>query len=238
MNVTTRSKVLGQLADAICGLHVTHPTRVAIDGRSVAGKTTLADELAKVIRGLGHEVLRASIDDFHHIGHKYRSQRGEWTPKSYYDEGYDYHAFCDLLLRPLGPHGDGRCRTSILDSYHDTLLPEEWHHVSRNAIILIDGVFLLRRELAVHWDYIIWLDIDWSTMLERAQRRDVAWVGSEQAVLERYKHHWIPTHQLYEHDTHPRESAHAVVDNRCIENPRILTLSALPNTVIKRRIVD
>jgi hypothetical protein len=29
--------------------------------------------------------------------------REEWTPQSYYDEGYDYLAFRDVLLRRLGP---------------------------------------------------------------------------------------------------------------------------------------
>ena len=41
------------------------------------------------------------MDDFHRPGHKFRSMREEWTPQSYYDEGYDYVAFRDLVLRPL-----------------------------------------------------------------------------------------------------------------------------------------
>jgi hypothetical protein len=44
-------------------------------------------------------VLRASIDDFHRPGHKFRSMREEWTPQSYYDEGYDYLAFRKQLHR-------------------------------------------------------------------------------------------------------------------------------------------
>ena len=42
----TRSELLDDLADAITRLHTDEPTLVAIDGRSAAGKTTLADELA------------------------------------------------------------------------------------------------------------------------------------------------------------------------------------------------
>src|SRR5215204_1839591 len=96
----SRSEVIAALASAVSSLRLDHPTRVAIEGRSAAGKTTLADELADVIRSHGGEVIRASIDDFHRPGHKFRSQRGEWTPRTYYEEGYDYAAFRDFLLQP------------------------------------------------------------------------------------------------------------------------------------------
>lgn len=62
---TTRQKVLGELADRILALRWDHPTRVGIDGHSAAGKTTLADELATILRGkTPRPVLRVSIDHF------------------------------------------------------------------------------------------------------------------------------------------------------------------------------
>jgi uridine kinase len=221
----TRGAVVDALADAVTALPLGHPTRVAVEGRSAAGKTTLADELAGAVRARAREVLRASIDDFHRPGHKYRAQRGGWTPRSYYDEGYDYEAFRDLLLRPLGPGGSRRCRPALFDSFRDTWLPEEWCEVGPRAVVIIDGAFLLRPELADHWDYIIWLDIDHETMVERARRRDVAWVGSADIVEERYRRHWVPTHDLYERLTAAPTRAHAVIDNRDIPRPRLLRLS-------------
>src|SRR5215831_13304433 len=50
MDHGTRDKMLGRLAEAVGPVTVTHPTRVAIDGPPAAGKTTLADELAAVLR--------------------------------------------------------------------------------------------------------------------------------------------------------------------------------------------
>ena len=220
----TRSALVDALADAVTALQLDHPSRVAVDGRSAAGKTTLADELAAAIRARGREVIRASIDDFHRPGHKYRSQRGGWTPRTYYDEGYDYDAFRDLLLQPLGPGGSRLCRPALFNSFHDAWLPEEWRAVGDQAVAIVDGAFLLRPELAGHWDYVIWLDIDMETMVARARRRDVAWVGSEQVVEERYRRHWIPTHELYERLTEAPARAHAVVDNRDLQRPTLLRL--------------
>jgi len=213
------------LADVVTSLRVGHPTRVAIDGRSAAGKTTLADELAEAVRARAREVIRASIDDFHLPGHKYRSRLGGWTPRSYYEEGYDYDAFRELLLRPLGPGGSRRCRTGLFDAFHNTWLPEEWQTVGDRTVAIVDGVFLLRPDLAGNWDYVIWLEIDMETMVERARRRDVAWVGSEQVVEERYRKHWIPTHERYERLDDPQAFAHAIVDNREPGKPRLLRLT-------------
>lgn len=225
MLIDARSEVSNTLADVLTSLNLPHPTRVAVEGRSAAGKTTLADNLAEAVRARGREALRASIDDFHPPGYKFRSQRGEFTPRAYYDEGYDYRAFSELLLQPLGPGGTRRRRTALFDSYHDTWMPEEWHDVGDQAVVIVDGAYLLHPELAGHWDYIIWLDIDMETMVERARRRDVAWMESEQRVQEHYRRNWIPRHEFYEHLIDPRSRAHTVIDNRNLRQPVILSLA-------------
>lgn len=50
MDNGTRDELLRRLAEAIESLTTAHPLRVAIDGRPARGKTTLADELAVVLR--------------------------------------------------------------------------------------------------------------------------------------------------------------------------------------------
>lgn len=227
MNIPDGSKstVIAALTKEIVSINVDHPTRVAVDGRSAAGKTTLADELAKAVRNLNHGVLRASIDHFHYPGHKNRSQQKEWTAQSYYDYGFDYTSFANYVLKPLGPGGNRRCRTALWDSFHDKEVPEEWHNVGNRDIAIIDGVFLLHLELASHWDYVIWLGIDNETMVNRALKRDVEWVGSTQVVEERYRQFWVPTHELYEQLTLAPSRANAFVDNQDFTKPKLLRLS-------------
>ena len=64
----TRTALLDQLAAAIGALRQDGPTLVAIDGRSAAGKTTLADDLAERLLVESRLVLRSSIDDLHPPG--------------------------------------------------------------------------------------------------------------------------------------------------------------------------
>jgi signal recognition particle GTPase len=55
-----RADLLGRLAEPVGAINAAHPTRVFIDGAPAAGKTTLADELAVVLRTQGRTVIRSS----------------------------------------------------------------------------------------------------------------------------------------------------------------------------------
>src|ERR1700731_1940344 len=100
-----RAAVLEQLATRLAGVSLRWPIRVAIDGRTASGKTTLADEVASLIRNKGRPVIRTSIDGFHRPKAA-RYARGRYSPEGYYYDARDLAAVMTLLLEPLGPEGD------------------------------------------------------------------------------------------------------------------------------------
>jgi len=224
---TGADALIRRLAATVGEIERPHPTRVAVEGRSAAGKTTFADALAEALAPSGRQVLRASIDDFHPPGHAARSAAGGYTPQRLYDEGFDYAAFERLLLQPLGPGGDRRVRLALRDALRDRPAAETVVLAAADAIAIVDGAFLLRPELKAAWDLVIWLDVSFETMLERAARRDVAWVGDAEAVRERYRSRWIPTHELYE-ATGARDAAHIVVDNEDPRRPQVVRFNPSP----------
>ena len=56
-----------------------------------AGKTTLADELAVVLRAQGREVIRASTDGFH-LPRSRSHRRDEYSAEGCYHDSFDYDA--------------------------------------------------------------------------------------------------------------------------------------------------
>jgi uridine kinase len=86
--MVTRAALIEQLADAIV---TARAVRVAIDGPDAAGKTTLADELARELRGRGRDVHRVSVDDFLRSREE-RYRRGELSPEGYYEDSFDLDA--------------------------------------------------------------------------------------------------------------------------------------------------
>ncbi len=84
---TIRQNLLHQLARKSLSI-ARDRAIIAIDGVDGSGKTTLADELAVVIAAFGRNVVRASIDGFHHprerrylLGRD-SSSSGQLQPKS------------------------------------------------------------------------------------------------------------------------------------------------------------
>lgn len=213
------------IADLALAIRRGHPVRIAVEGRSAAGKSTFADALAEALRPSGRQVLRAGIDDFHPPGHGARSAAGGYTPQTLYDEGFDYAAFRQLLLDRLGPGGDRRVRLALHDSLRDRTIEGAAATAAADALVVVDGAFLLRPELRGAWELVIWLDIGFETMIRRAIARDIAWQPDVDAIRRRYLERWQPTHELYE-ATGARDLAHVVIDNEDPARPRLVHMQA------------
>jgi uridine kinase len=215
-----RRDVLERLAGLIAALELPHPVRVAIDGPDAAGKTTLADELAGVVATRGRPVVRASFDGFHRPrADRYR--RGQTSAEGYYRDAFDYEAVRESLLLPLGPGGDRRYRASAFDLRADEPSPEAWFVARADAIVLVDGVFLLRPELAALWDFRIFVRADRDELLRRACERDASVLGSAEAVRERYEQRYLVGQRLYDAEAQPERLADVVVENTDVTAPTL-----------------
>ena len=132
-------------------------TRVAIDGVDGAGKTTFADRLAEALLPSGRQLIRASVDDFHHP-REVRYARGRDSPEGFFLDSYDYAELRRALLDPLGPGGWRRFRRRAFDHRADRAVHAPVEEARDGAILVLDGIFLHRDGLAQTWDYSVWLD--------------------------------------------------------------------------------
>ncbi|HEU5367511.1 MAG TPA: hypothetical protein VFU69_03565 [Ktedonobacterales bacterium] len=212
--------MIEQLAERVAALQRPHPIRVAIDGIDAAGKTTLADELARALAGRERAVMRASLDGFHRPRAE-RYRRGEDSPLGYYEDSFDYPALKAALLLPLGPDGNRHYRRAVFDVRGDVPIALPVEEAPSDAILLCDGVFLLRPTLADLWDYALFVKIDFEIGLQRALQRDLALFGSGEATRRRYLQRYYPGQRLYLEQARPEERAHAIMDNNDLRHPRL-----------------
>ena len=91
-----------------------------------------------------------------------------------------------------------------------------------DAILLFDGVFLLRRELLRCWDFAIFVAVPFAETQRRAEVRDVVLFGTEDEVRRRYEARYVPGQQLYFAQERPQSKADVVVDNLDPANPRLI----------------
>jgi uridine kinase len=215
-----RPELLELLGGLLLDLERPHPVRVALDGPDAAGKTMLADELAELLAEK-RPVIRAGIDGFHKP-REYRLRRGLDSPEGYFLDSFDYEALSGLLLEPLGPGGSRRYRRAVFDYRVDeeVLAPEE--EAQAGAILLFDGVFLLRPELRPLWDFSIFVHADFDEIVRRVEARDRELMGGAEAVRERYRARYIPGQELYFSRYAPQQVADMVIDNTNVKEPMLI----------------
>ncbi len=210
-----------QVANYIASIKCTHPLRVAVDGVDAAGKTMFANKLAVPLERLGRQVIRASVDGFHHP-RSVRYQRGQDSAAGYFFDSFDYAALKTVLLEPLGPGGNLEYQTAVFDFRTDAQVHAPTYDASPDAILLFDGVFLLRPELVDCWEFAIFLDVDFDVAGERAACRDSTLFGSVEKAKERYRKRYVPGQKLYLSTCQPQRHAHLIIDNNDPMNPRII----------------
>ncbi len=207
-----RVQLVDEIANAIAGVKRPHPVRVAIDGVSVAGKTVLAEELVAPLERRGRVVIRASVDGFHNP-RRIRQRRGAMSPEGYYLDSFDYAALKEELLEPLGPGGNLTFRPAVFDFLTDSGVESPLSTADRDAVLLFDGIFLLRPQLREQWDFRIFVDATFEVTVGRALTRDLSLFGTREAVLERYGLRYVPGERRYLEEVSPADVADCVVGN-------------------------
>ena len=126
------------------GSHRKGPTRCERDER-------VADDLAEVFREAGADAFRASLDGFH-TPRAYRTRLGPETPDSYYRDAYDEVAFRRVLLDPFRMGGSAGFQLVAFDEVRDQPVEARWLTAGRDAVLVLDGEFVLRPSLRDAWN--------------------------------------------------------------------------------------
>jgi uridine kinase len=124
-----------------------------------------------------------------------------------------------MLLDPLGPDGDRRFQQTVYDRDTDTALSPPVSTAAPDAMLLFDGVFLMRSELIDQWDLRIFVSAAFEETLARARIRDLSPLGSAARVEQRFRNRCRPSQQHYFDTVHPTDLVDIVVHNDEPERP-------------------
>lgn len=215
-----RAAVIDRLVEMI-GSVGEHRLRIALDGLTAAGKTTVGHEIARGVARRGRPAFRASLDDF----------KRPWSEAHLYDrvsgEGYYRNAFdCDtarrLLLDPSDPTADGRVALCSIDPLTQVDQSEVKTAMSTSGVLVVDGVFACRPEFNAYWDLRIWVEIDAELSVRRGTERDAAMEGSAGAAERLHRDRYLASEMLYIDEVDPRSFVEVIVDNTDFDRPRLL----------------
>ena len=178
-----------ELAAARPGLRL-----VGIDGRPLAGKSTLAQRMAA---RLGAEILW--FDDF-------VRPEAEWPSRSTPSYPFDYMRHAEFLDAVTALARVGRCAYRPWD--WETLRVTDRERVfTLDRPVIVEGVTALHPELAPLYDLRIWVESDAATTMAASLARGVG------AWEDEWRDMFLPSAELYL-ATDPRSRADVIVSGR------------------------
>ncbi len=189
------------------------PFIVGISGIDGSGKTMFTRALASYMVEHKRRIQVIHLDDFHNP----REVRyaGEDQAENYYHRSFDIQKIIDNLLIPARRKGKHTVTLTLLDLDTDKSEIKKEYSFDSDTIILFEGVFLFREELAPYIDYNIYLDIPFEESRKRARERDA------RAVLEKYDTKYLPAQAKYLEEYPPKDTADMIIDNSNWEYPRV-----------------
>lgn len=215
-----RVQLLTELADRALAYRQDHPgpLRIAVDGGTGAGKSTLADELADEFMRRGIWAVRACAD-FFKVPYDLRKAAGV-------ESMYDREALRRELLEPLLPGGDRLVRTASWDGWtRRDLLDRPRLAVPEDGVAVVDGVMITTApELRDLWTLRIWVSASTDTRRERMVVRDALWSDdpSPEALRKRFDQRYKPDEEKYRVESGVESIVDAVVDNNDPQRPVLL----------------
>ncbi|AJG60639.1 hypothetical protein ACT7CX_07200 [Bacillus cereus] len=216
-----RKQRINEIANHILKLNLTHPTRVGVSGITASGKTTFANELAEEIKKRGLPVTRASIDDFH-TPKVIRYTQGKESARGYYEDAHDYTAFKERLLKPLGPNGNLQYETISHNLKTDIPVHNEPLMAQPNMVLIVDGTFLLKKDVEHLFDYKIFVDTDFEIARKRGAKRETEAFGSYEEAEKMFLSRYHVACKMYIDEHNPKECADVVFQNTDLANPELI----------------
>ena len=94
-------------------------------------------------------------------------------------------------------------------------------HMPVNSVLIVDGLFTLRPELASSWEYRVWLEVEGELSVARGVARDAERDGREAAAT-LHRDRYGAALELYLAEANPMEQADVIIENADFENPLVL----------------
>ena len=182
---------------------------VALSGIDGSGKSAIARRLVAALRAGGTNTALIPLDPWHQPL-EIRFSRDD-PAEHFYRHAFRFDELFERLVEPL-------CRQrSVHLEVELTRLPENDRVVHTYdfrdvEVIVLEGIFLLKRELSSRYDVAFWIECSFETALRRALARNQEGL-SEAEIRRDYATIYFPAQRIHLERDDPTSRVDAVVDN-------------------------
>jgi phosphoglycolate phosphatase-like HAD superfamily hydrolase/uridine kinase len=178
--------------------------RIGITGHTGSGKTLFARDCTRVLAEHGRKAAIVALDEFPKSGitSDELTSTGFWSvdkPLDHLERAYDVD---DLIARVIEPHQLGK---DVRFERNGTRI-----EVARDAVLVLQGVFLLHPRLRPALDKVVHLEVTEGMSLRRIAGRDARRRGPESLLAVR--RHLLPTQRAFDEVLAPAANADLLLD--------------------------
>ena len=182
---------------------------MAITGIDGAGKGYLAERLRAMLERAGLGVAVINIDGWLNLP-SVRFSNAD-AARNFYEHAIRFEELFEDLVLPLRAH---RCADVEMNFTAETAQAYErraWRF-SDIDVILLEGIYLLKREFQQRYDFSMWVDCTFETALGRAIARGQEGLPPDQ-VTRAYRTIYFPAQRIHFETDRPMEAASIVFPN-------------------------
>jgi uridine kinase len=204
------------LADALqvirrsrAGVPAGRAVLVGVSGIDGSGKGFVGRQLVQELTARGRTVALIGADA---LQNPLTLRLSEVRPtRHFYDHVFRWRELFEQIVDPLVAHRSLDVVVNAIRPDVDEYYPLRYRF-DRVDIVVLEGIFLFKRELAGRFDVRLWVECSFATALERAHARNQE--GQPPDVIERdYRRIYHAAQRLHFALDQPRARAHAVVVN-------------------------
>jgi uridine kinase len=176
---------------------------VAISGIDGAGKGFIAVRIAAELQARGLRIALINVDGWLNLPHIRFSESN--PAEHFYLQAIRFDEMFSELVLPLRDRGsvrlDADCVEETAVEYRRTIY--EFKDID---VILVEGIFVLRRDLRDHYDLSIWIECGFETALMRAVARGQEGLPADKTIAA-CRRIYFPAQRIHFERDRPREAA-------------------------------
>ena len=183
---------------------------VAITGIDGSGKSFLSEVLFSRLSEAGLSCAILKLDLWHQPSYIRFAKNN--PGENYYLNAYKFNDFFSLLVEPLKKSRAIDIKVELFDAYSDYQYTKSFLFENID-VILLDGIFLLKKEFRKHHDYSIWIECSFSTAWARALSRNQE-KTSEDQIKYLYNFIYFPAQRIHLYRDTPLKFADQIIYNK------------------------
>ena len=181
---------------------------IGIDGLGGAGKSKISEQICEYFNENQYHTVLLHIDDFINIKKvRYNDAYSDW--QCYYDIQWRYDYFALSVIDKIKTSAISSVDVELYDKDKDTYYIQNYS-IEKKTIVIVEGIFLQRKELCGIFDFMIYIDIPEDIRLKRVLMRDT-YMGNQQQIKDKYENRYFPAEHKYINDYHPADYVDYVI---------------------------